>query len=225
MSSRKHTAGTTPHAVPSGDGPTPRERRRRVAQDRILDAARSLILEGTSVDTLSLREVARRADFTPGALYRYFTDRDDLLATLFRGAGLRMAQAFPPKPDAPDPAWMQAVGLAYLEFARQHPEDLMLLFQHRARVATWAEYLVKAWPFSMVAEAVGEGAERGSILLPSGLDAAGTTFAFWGLLHGMTELRRTHLRDVRGPFAELQRAALTAFIATLRPTAASSPLQ
>jgi AcrR family transcriptional regulator len=199
-------------------------RRRQAAEDRILDAARSLLLEGTSVDALSLREVARRADFTPGALYRYFTDRDDLLATLFRGAGLRMAAAFPPVPDAPGTEWMLAVGLAYLEFAARHPEDLMLLFQHRARVPSWDEYVVKAWPFSLVTHGVAEGARLGSIVLPDGLDAAGTAFAFWGLLHGMTELCRTHLPDVRGPFADLQRAALGAFIATLTPfTPRTSP--
>jgi hypothetical protein len=133
-----------------------------------------------------------------------------------------MGAAFPPKPDEPDPAWMLAVGLAYLDFAREHPEDLMLLFQHQARVATWDEYLVKAWPFSLVADGVAEGARRGSIVLPDGLDPAGAAFAFWGLLHGMTELRRTHLRDVRGPFGEYQRAALTAFIAALEPASPSS---
>ena len=205
----------------AGGVETPRSRRRVVVETRILNAARSLLLDGTSVDSLSLREVARRADFTPGALYRYFDDRDALLAALFRGAGLRMSEAFPPKPDEPNTDWMFAVGLAYLEFAREHPEDLMLLFQHRARVATWKEYVVKAWPFSMIADGVAEGAREESISLPEGLDAAGVAFAFWSLLHGMTELRRTHLTTVQGPFAAMQRSALAAFVAALRPVSNS----
>jgi AcrR family transcriptional regulator len=227
MSSRKHTpaahGGGAP-ADPAGAPDTPRARRRQAAEARILDAARSLLLDGTSVDSLSLREVARRADFTPGALYRYFADRDDLLATLFRGAGQRMAAAYPPRPEDPDTAWLLSVGLAYLEFARQHPEDLMLLFQHQARVSTWDDYVAKALPFGLVAGALADGARRGTIVLPDGLDAAGTAFAFWGLLHGMTELRRTHLRDVQGPFADLQRASLAAFIAKLEPTGSPVPL-
>jgi AcrR family transcriptional regulator len=225
MSSHEHTPaayGDASPAEPTGAPCSPRARRRHAAETRILDAARSLLLDGTSVDSLSLREVARRADFTPGALYRYFADRDDLLATLFRGAGQRMAAAYPPKPEDPDTAWLLSVGLAYLEFARQHPEDLMLLFQHQARVATWDEYVAKALPFTLVTGALADGARRGTIALPDGLDAAGTAFAFWGLLHGMTELRRTHLRDVQGPFDELQRASLAAFIAKLEPT--GSPL-
>lgn len=199
---------------------SPRERRRRAATARILDAARSLLLEGVSIDALSLREVAHRADFTPGALYRYFDDRDDLLARLFRDAGLRMGEALPPLPARPDLAWLHAVGLAYLDFAGRYPEDLALLFQHQARVATWDEYARKAWPFSAVSQGVAAGARRGSIVLPEGLDAAGTTLAFWGLLHGLTELRRTHLRDVDGPFDQVQRLALAAFIRSLRPTSA-----
>lgn len=197
----------------------PRERRRREAERRVLDAARAILLEGTSVDALSLREVARRADFTPGALYRYFDDRMDLIATLFREAGQRLGAAIPEPPDPPDSAWLADVGTAYLEFAGEHPEDLVLLFQHQARVETWGEYVARAWPFSLVVGALADGARRGLIVLPPGLDAAGTAFAFWSLLHGMTELRRTHLRDVRGDFAPMERAALSTFLATLRPPA------
>ncbi len=202
---------------PAPGGDLPRERRRRDAEERILGAAREILLQGTSVDALSLREVARHADFTPGALYRYFDDRMDLIATLFREAGRRLGAAFPEPPASPDIAWMEDVGVAYLRFAREHPEDLMLLFQHKARVATWQEYIVLAWPFSLIVTVLGEGAERGLITLPPELDPAGTAYAFWSLLHGMTELRRTHLRDVRGDFETMERAALAAFLTTLRP--------
>ena len=43
--------------------------------ERILDAARQLLVTRTTIESLSLREVARLADFTPGALYRYFKDQ------------------------------------------------------------------------------------------------------------------------------------------------------
>ena len=214
---------TEPEDMLQGPPPTepPRERRRQAAERRILDAARSILLEGTSVDALSLREVARRADFTPGALYRYFDDRTDLIATLFREAGARLGAALgtalPAAPGAADVACLRAVGLAYLQFSREHPEDLMLLFQHNARVATWQEYVTLAWPFSMVVQAVEAGAGRGLLALPPGLDAAGTAYAFWSLLHGMTELRRTHLRDVRGDFESMERAALAALTAGFEP--------
>jgi AcrR family transcriptional regulator len=217
-----------PDAKPSATPParadeSPRERRRRAAKRRILDAARSILLEGTSVDALSLREVARRADFTPGALYRYFDDRTDIIAALFREAGRRLGDALPEAPTTPDAAWLRTVGLAYLKFAEEHPEDLMLLFQHQARVATWQEYVTLAWPFSLLVEALREGADRGLLVLPSELGAAGTAYAFWSVLHGMTELRRTHLGNVRGDFAAVDRAALAFFTAALEPPSTATP--
>ena len=206
-----------PPADPTVAAELPRQRRRRAAEERILEAARQILLEGTSVEALSLREVARRADFTPGALYRYFDDRMDLIRRLFREAGQRLGAALLPAQGKPDARWLLAVGVAYLEFAREHPGDLMLLFQHQARVATWQEYVTLASPFSLIVEAVHGGAESGRLILPDGLDAAGTAYAFWGLLYGMTELRRTHLRDVRGDFPEAQHAALRHFVASLEP--------
>ena len=154
------------NATPSTTGDSPRDRRRRAAERRILDAARSILLEGTSIDALSLREVARRADFTPGALYRYFDDRTDIIATLFREAGRSLGAALPEAPSTPDADWMRAVGLAYLRFAEEHPEDLVLLFQHQARVATWQDYVTFAWPFSFLVDGVREGADQGLLVLP-----------------------------------------------------------
>jgi AcrR family transcriptional regulator len=202
---------------------SPRERRRYEAEQRILDAARRILLEGTSVDALSLREVARRADFTPGALYRYFDDRMDLIATLFREAGGRLGSALPRPPESPDVVWLVDLGAAYLRFAAEHPEDLMLLFQHQARVGTWSEYVTRAWPFSLLVEVLADGERRGLLVLPQGLDAAGTAFAFWSLLHGMTELRRTHLREVRGDFSAIEHAALAAFTLGLEPPSTPPP--
>ena len=59
-----------------------RERRRASTREEILTAARELLLE-VGPEELSLRQVARRADFSPAALYTYFANRDELVASLF----------------------------------------------------------------------------------------------------------------------------------------------
>ncbi len=66
------------HAEPRS---TPRQRRRKANLARILDAAMDLVAEG-GFDGLSMHELARRTDYTPGALYRYFTSKDALIAAL-----------------------------------------------------------------------------------------------------------------------------------------------
>jgi len=60
---------------------TPRQRRRQANLDRILDAAMDLVVE-RGFDGLSMHELARRTDYTPGALYRYYAGKDALIAAL-----------------------------------------------------------------------------------------------------------------------------------------------
>ena len=59
-----------------------RDRRRLATRAEILAAARELLLE-VGPEGLSLRQVARRADFSPAALYTYFPSKDSLVASLF----------------------------------------------------------------------------------------------------------------------------------------------
>jgi AcrR family transcriptional regulator len=60
---------------------TPRARHRIECRRRILDAAGDAIA-AAGIDGLSMNRLARSVGFTPGALYRYFTSRDALIATL-----------------------------------------------------------------------------------------------------------------------------------------------
>jgi AcrR family transcriptional regulator len=60
--------------------PSRRERRRLATRTEILTAARELLLE-VGPEELSLRQVARRADFSPAALYTYFTSRDEIVSS------------------------------------------------------------------------------------------------------------------------------------------------
>ena len=55
-----------------------RERHHSETREEILAAAREVLLERGAAD-LSLREIARRAGFSPGALYKYFDNKDDVI--------------------------------------------------------------------------------------------------------------------------------------------------
>ena len=60
---------------------TAQGRRRTRNRQAILDAALALI-EVSGIDGWSMRELAERVDYTPGALYRYFDGKAALLAAL-----------------------------------------------------------------------------------------------------------------------------------------------
>ena len=80
-----------------------------------------MLLERGAAD-LSLREIARRAGFSPGALYKYFDSKDDVVKALADRAmgALLDALAAVPVELPPDERAVE-IGMAYLEFARHNP--------------------------------------------------------------------------------------------------------
>ena len=101
-----------------------RDRRRLATRAEILAAARELLLE-VGPEGLSLRQVARRADFSPAALYTYFPSKDALVVSLFEESFERLYDYLRRVPgDLPPDRRVIELGLAYMEFARDNPMDL-----------------------------------------------------------------------------------------------------
>ena len=66
----------------------PQERRQQSTRDLILKTALELVKE-QGIDKWSLREIARRIDYSPSGLYEYFDSKDDILYTLWGQIGER----------------------------------------------------------------------------------------------------------------------------------------
>jgi AcrR family transcriptional regulator len=143
-------------------GETPRERRRQVLADarreHILAAAREAFFD-LGLEGASLREIAKRAGYTAGAIYSYFASKEDVYATLLaeslerlnarvagaagtspaRGAGRSGAAA---AADA-----LRRSARALFDFYRENPRDLDLGFylfhgmQPRGLTPLWNERL------------------------------------------------------------------------------------
>ena len=193
----------------------PRLSRHDETRARILAAAQDILLERTSADALPLREVARRAGFAPGALYRYFEGRDDLIQALYVAA-LQVLGSYLSAAEG-DTAGdrLLALGRAYLRFGRERPQDLVLLFESAVPSAAWTDYVGVAWPFTLIVETVAAGIESRELQALPGLDAAGTAYAYWALVHGFAALQAGHLAGVAGDFETMHTAALDAFVGRL----------
>lgn len=98
-------------------------------RDRIAAAASRLYAEGGE-DAITMREIARAVGASPMGLYRYFEDRNAIIAHLRTRAFTRFAETLERAFAAgEDPfARARAVGRAYLDFALENPGDYRLMF-------------------------------------------------------------------------------------------------
>ena len=103
----------------------------------ILSAAIPLLRKG-GPEALTMRAVARAAGVSPMAPYRHFADRAALVAAVADDGfkrlqdRLREAAASPARtlgiPEQTPRAGLQAVALAYVEFALEHPDEYRVMF-------------------------------------------------------------------------------------------------
>ncbi|MBI1340878.1 TetR family transcriptional regulator [bacterium] len=96
----------------------------------ILQASVQLIEDG-GVGALSMREVARRAGVSHQAPYHYFPDRESILSEIVReGFTLLHDMTAEKVARVESPAAMiEAMGLAYVEFALRHSAYFQLMFR------------------------------------------------------------------------------------------------
>ena len=115
-----------------------RERRQRVhteaRREHVLEAARSAFFE-LGLEGASLREIAKRAGYTPGALYSYFDSKEQVYAALLGESLERLnqcvAQACPQPTRAPRrdaEAALHDQARAFFDFYHRNPRDLDLGF-------------------------------------------------------------------------------------------------
>ena len=98
----------------------------------VLDAARAVFAE-KGIEGASVREIAKRAGYTPGAIYSYFDSKEAIYAALLEESLERLNAAVDaarePKAQPGEPGRMLAVkAQAWFGFFAQNPRDLDLGF-------------------------------------------------------------------------------------------------
>lgn len=119
-----------PRAVEPKQAPSRRERVRAATIEEIKQTAMQLMRE-TGPD-LRFADIARDMGLTAPALYRYFTDRDELLSALMVDGFHEFSVALTTALDATDPddlaGRVRAAATAYRAFAKADPQRFALLF-------------------------------------------------------------------------------------------------
>ena len=120
------------------------ERDRQAVRRAILDAARDLFVS-EGYQNVSLRKIAERIEYSPAAIYGYFSSKDDIFFALAE-EGFRLL-GDPQSPEAaealrslPPLDRLRGIFWHFYQFSRQHPQYFLLMFVDRSVPRISREY-------------------------------------------------------------------------------------
>ncbi len=163
-----------------------RKKRQALIRQQFIQTAHTLLIE-VGREKLSLREVARRTDYSPAALYEYFDSKQDLIDEIAKEVIENFAMTLQNARQGEDP--VTNVALAYVEFAREHHSDFLLVFGERRSLS---EHMgSKIYQVFVNTLAFEESKEKGDFAR-----SAKKAYRLWIAVHGLAMLQITHFGGV-----------------------------
>ncbi|HXB15222.1 MAG TPA: TetR/AcrR family transcriptional regulator [Solirubrobacteraceae bacterium] len=154
----------------------------------LMEATVELLVEHGSTDQLSIRAVTSRAGVSPTALYLHFADKQELLRAVcdeaFEELIAFLGQAAASQ-DGDARGELEAMGAAYLAFARQRPALYRVLFATPGRFGG-GERPPEQDPGKRALQALVEVTARA---VPENPDPLGVALQLWTGLHGFVSLK------------------------------------
>jgi AcrR family transcriptional regulator len=166
-----------------------KEREKSEMRSLILDAAMKLFLE-LGYEHVTLRKIAEAIEYSPGTVYLYFKDKNEILYDLqkrafslfFESQNSILEKFLDPEQR------LYKLGEAYIDFALQNPSHYELMFiltAPMACLAEGAEWEEGGKAFEILLRTVTECMQKG--LIPEG-DPMAASLLFWSSMHGLVTL-------------------------------------
>lgn len=172
-----------------------RERAKENLREQIMDAARELFVS-EGYESVSMRKIADKIEYSPTTIYLYFKDKTDLLVQLcdetFARLGERL-ERIRQKQEDPLLALREAAR-AYVKFGLQHPNHYKIVFitplQQEVDDERYAfEGSMGERTFNYLRECVSACVEQKKF---RPVDVETTSQALWAAMHGVTSLLVAH---------------------------------
>ena len=163
-------------------------------RNALVDEAIAMLADG-GTSNVTLRELARRLGVTHTAPYAHFADKTALLEVVADAGFERLYQTLAAARDeATDPvSAFDAMGLAYVKFARENPNWYRLMFADPELACDpdveWSEEGDRA--FGVLVEAINAFGP------PPGLDPRDFATAIWAFVHGVAMLEIDQRIDMK----------------------------
>lgn len=168
-----------------------------------------------------MREIAQRIEYSPSGLYEYFRSKDEIIQKLCDEGFERLSERIRYRM-ATEHAPLQrllASGLAYFEFAMQHREQYMLMFNTVPDIRLSLEDIGNNnSAYGLLKQVVQECIDAHEFKVRERYGQEEISYQLWALLHGIAMLRLTLFSKESVDFDAFNRRILEEAIANLRST-------
>ena len=165
-----------------------KQREKEDMRSLILDAARKIFLEKGYYQA-SMRNIAEEIEYSPGTIYLYFKDKDEIFHSLHEEGFRRMLEKMQPLEHVTDPfERLKAMGLVYLEFAKNNKDfyDLMFIIQAPVRhEQETEEWQMGNRTLDYLKNVLRQCQKKGHF---KNQDIEYLSFTIWSTMHGMCAL-------------------------------------
>lgn len=188
-----------------------REREKAEVRGKILEAARELFVS-EGYEAVTMRKIAERIEYSATAIYFHFKDKEAVMRELCETDFLALAQQFAAIGMLPDPVErLRAIGLAYADFAFEHPNHYRLMFMtphpyHQDEDSSIQKGNPEEDAYAFLRATVSEAIAAGRFL-PGFDDAELLAQTMWAGMHGVVSLQIAKADD---PWVEWRPAQMRA---------------
>ena len=166
---------------------TRKQREKEEMRHLILEAAKKIFLE-KGYEQASIRNIAEQIDYSPGTIYLYFKEKDEIFHALHQEGFRKLLESMAPLQFVAEPfERLKAMGRVYMDFAMNNKDFYDLMFIMQAPMNMEEEH---CWE-------MGDTALEGlKVVLRDcqsfghfvGKDIEYLSFMIWSSLHGMCAL-------------------------------------
>jgi AcrR family transcriptional regulator len=169
-----------------------RQREKEEIRRQILDASMRLFTQ-QGYESVTIRNIADAIEYTPGAIYSYFKDKDEIFYALHLEAFEKFYDSKKTVLSIVNPAKrLEALGDAYIKFAMENQEYYDLMFITNAtgkKIQEMDSWHVGFRSFDLLRYCVKDCMDKD--VLPKG-DVDAVSLAIWSMVHGTASLAIRH---------------------------------
>ena len=191
---------------------SPRQRRKQKNKESILDAATRELYE-KGLGNISVREIAKKADYSPAALYKYFDSKEALIQAVKARENLKLIEKLN-EVDLGLPPSQRLVELCirYIKYNIKNPVFVTLVNNLVSERRSIQEPIPQSSPYTIFLEAVKEWANFEKVQLDNSYGTEEITYSLWAMIHGMATLRLNQLKNLEADFEQTNRRSIELFL-------------